>query len=104
MMRRLHMSLPQVALSGLLAGVGVLGVATAAPLPVATLGEAAASVEKIDWVPRCWWKQTYWGPQQVCRQVWVPSYNPGYGVYGDGGDWRWRHHHHHRRDGDGDWR
>jgi hypothetical protein len=98
MMRRLHVTFPLIVLSGFLAGAGA---ATAAPSPASSLGELSSPIEQADWVPRCWWRQTYWGPQQVCRQVWVDSYSPGYGFYGGYG---WRRHHHHHRDWDDNWR
>lgn len=103
-MRKIYSSMLQIGCAGAVAVLVFTNSASAAPISSAQLNAGAASIEKTEWVPRCWWKETYWGPQQVCRQTWAPPSYPGYGAYGGGydDDWRWRRHHPHHHDWDDD--
>ena len=105
-MRNINASILQIACVGAVAVALFANSASAAPISRAQLTADTAAVEKAEWAPRCWWKDTYWGPQQVCRQSWAqPSY-PGYGAYEGGYDddrrWRRHRHHHHHDDWDDD--
>jgi hypothetical protein len=92
----------RLALAGLMTGgvaITPTGVANAAPFSIASLGTTAAPFEKAAWVPRCWWRGSPWGPQQVCRQVWMePRYYDYDRGYGFRGDWHYRHENHEEDD------
>jgi hypothetical protein len=90
-----------LALAGLMTGGGAvtaIDVANAASLTVGSPNVAVTPFEKADWVPRCWWRPSAWGPQQICKQVWVePQYqgfDGGYAFRG-GGEYRRHYHDHH---------
>lgn len=96
----------RLALAGLMTGCAattLTGVADAAPFSTPSLGATTAPFEKADWVPRCWWRQTLWGSQQVCQQVWVEPRYYDYGQgYGPGGGWDHRRHYHGEDDEEGE--
>jgi hypothetical protein len=99
-----HQLFLRLGLAGLMTGCVALtpiGAANAAPFFTPSLGITTAPIEKAAWVPRCWWHQGLWGPQQVCQQVWVEPRYYDYGQgYGFGGGWNYRHRHHDEDDED----
>jgi hypothetical protein len=107
MMPKARQMILRLAFAGLATGACAAAApraANAAPLSPASLNAAATPLEKADWVPRCWWRQGLWGPQQVCQQVWAQPQYYGYGGgYGGRGDWDYgRGHHEHREHNEDD--
>jgi hypothetical protein len=87
MMRRSHQFFSQLVVAGVIAA----GAASASPAFPAPPAETDAVIERTDWVQRCCWVDSPWGPRQQCRQVWVQpvydNYDRGWG-WGDGYDHR----------------
>jgi hypothetical protein len=87
MMRRSYQFVSQLVFASVIAA-GAASASPAFPVPPAEIDSA---IERTDWVQRCWWVDSPWGPRQQCRQVWV---QPRYDNYDRG--WGWGHGYDHR--------